>query len=121
LSVQWAPFPSTWTTLTGEAVGNERDRRRRLSDQILPSTGWAWLATLEAGGWAPWEPELVDIPATFALEGGVWYAVRQGVRGLLAQDEKGEPVAYVLCEPATRYYHVMTRSERMPVLIAERI
>jgi hypothetical protein len=69
----------------------------------------------------PREPELVDIPATFCLDNGVWYAVRQGVRGLLARDEQGESVAYVLCEPATRYYQVMTRSDRMPVLIGERI
>jgi hypothetical protein len=34
---------------------------------------------------------------------------------------KDEPAVYVLCEPATRYYRVMTRSERMPVLIGERI
>jgi hypothetical protein len=87
----------------------------------LPATGWAWQATLESGGWAPWRPEPVDIPATYCLDGGVWYRVRQGVRGLLVQDEQGEPAAYVLCEPATRYYRVMTRSERMPVFIGERL
>jgi hypothetical protein len=76
---------------------------------------------LAAGGWASWRPELVDIPATYCLDGGVWYRVRQGVRGLLVQDEEGESAAYVLCEPATRYYRVMTRSERMPVFIGERI
>jgi hypothetical protein len=55
------------------------------------------------------------------LEHGVWYAVRQGVRGLLARDETGEPVAYVLCGPATHYYHVMTSSERGPVFFGERL
>jgi hypothetical protein len=30
-------------------------------------------------------------------------------------------VAYMLCEPASHYYQVMTRSPRMPVLIDERI
>jgi hypothetical protein len=63
----------------------------------------------------------VDIPATFGLDGGVWSRIRQGVRGLLVRDERGEPVVYVLCEPASRYYWVMTRSDRMPVLIGERI
>jgi hypothetical protein len=87
----------------------------------LPPTGWAWLATLEAGGWAPWNPEPVDVPATYCLENGVWYMVRQGVRGLLVRDEQGAPAVYILCEPATRYYRVMTRSERMPVFIGEHI
>jgi hypothetical protein len=87
----------------------------------LPVTGWAWRETLDAGGWAPWQPELVDIPATFCLEGGVWFRVRQGVRGLLVHDDQDEPAAYILCEPATRYYRVMTRSDRMPVFIGERL
>jgi hypothetical protein len=43
------------------------------------------------------------------------------VRGLLVRDADGEPVASILCEPATRYDRVMARSERMPVLIGERI
>jgi hypothetical protein len=87
----------------------------------LPSTGWGWLSTLEAGGWAPWQPEQVDIPATYCLDGGVWYRVRHGVRALLVRDAQGGPVVYVLCEPSSHYYQVMTRSERMPVLIDERI
>jgi hypothetical protein len=51
----------------------------------------------------------------------VWYRVRQGIRGLLTRDEQAQPVCYMICEPASHYYHVMTRSDRMPVLIAERI
>jgi hypothetical protein len=39
--------------------------------------------------------------------------VRQGVRGLLVRGERGEP--------ATRYYRVMTASERMPVFTGEHI
>lgn len=76
---------------------------------------------MEAGGWSRWEAEPVVIPATMGLEGGVWYAIRQGVRGVLVRDEQGKPVAYVVCEPASHYYRVMTKSERMPVLIGERI
>jgi hypothetical protein len=63
-------------------------------------------------GWIPWR-------SSSPVERGPVAA--QGVRGLLVRDEKGEPVVYVLCEPATRYYRVMTRSERMPVLIGEHI
>jgi hypothetical protein len=45
----------------------------------------------------------------------------RGVRGPLMRDEKGEPAVCVLCDPATHYYRVMTRSERMPVFIGEHI
>jgi hypothetical protein len=48
-------------------------------------------------------------------------AVRQGPRGVLVQDERGEARVYVVCEPASHSYAVMTRSAWMPVLIGERI
>ena len=64
-------------------------------------------------------PESVDIPATYGLANGVWFRVRQGMRGLLVRTRAGEPVVYVVCEPSTRYYRVMTRAEWMPVLIGE--
>ncbi len=63
----------------------------------------------------------MDIPATLGFERGVWFRVRQGIRGLLVPDEQGVAVAYMVCEPASHYYRVMTRSDRMPVLIEERI
>ena len=89
--------------------------------QFLPRTGWTWLTTIEEGGWSNANAIPVDIPATLALDRGVWYRVRQGIRGLLVPDEKGVAVAYMICEPASHYYRIMTRSERMPVLIEERI
>jgi hypothetical protein len=42
-----------------------------------------------------------------------------GGAGLLVRTRAGEPVVYVICEPSTRYYRVMTRAEWMPVLIDE--
>jgi hypothetical protein len=56
------------------------------------------------------------------LDKGVWYRIRQGIRGLLAHDEGGKPRVYVVCEPSSQYYQVMTRGSCwMPVLIGERI
>ena len=81
----------------------------------------AWLATLVAGGWGGLEAESVVIPATMGIDRGVWYRVREGIRGVVVRDEEGRPVVFVLCEPASHYYQVMTRSNRMPVLIQERI
>jgi hypothetical protein len=93
-----------------------RERRGR-----LPPTGWTWQATVEAGGWNALDAEPVDIPANFGLEKGVWFGVREGARGLLVRDEAGQPCVYMICAPATRYYRVMTRSERMPLLMDQTI
>jgi hypothetical protein len=41
------------------------------------------------------------------------------MRGLLVRDQEGTPLVFMVCEPATRYYRVMTRSEWMPALIDE--
>ena len=96
--------------------GNARGESR-----FLPRTGWTWLSTIQEGYWRNLDPIPVDIPATVGLERGVWFRVRQGIRGLLVPDERGNAVAYMICEPASHYYKVMTRSDRMPVLIEERI
>jgi hypothetical protein len=96
--------------------GNARGHSR-----FLPRTGWTWMDTLEQGGWQSCEPIRVDIPATLGLEKGVWFRVRQGLRAILVRDERQRPVVYLLCEPATHYYQVMTRSNRMPVLCEEQI
>jgi hypothetical protein len=96
--------------------GNRRGQSRQ-----LPCTAWTWLATVEAGRWAEREPVAVIIPATMGVDRGVWFAIREGVRGVVVRDEKGQPAVYVLVEPASHYYEVMTRSAWMPVLVGERI
>ncbi len=60
-------------------------------------------------------------PARRKWPGGVWSAIRQGVRGVPVGDERGVMRVYVIREPASRYYDVMTRSAWTPVLIGERI
>jgi hypothetical protein len=55
------------------------------------------------------------------VDRGVWFAIREGVRGVVVRDEKGRDVVYDLVEPASHYYQVMTRSVWMPVLVGERI
>jgi len=74
---------------------------------------------VEARGWNALEPACVDIPVSFGLEGGVWFRIREGIRGLLVHDERNQPHAYMICEPPTRYYRVMTHGDRMPSLIDE--
>ena len=89
------------------------------AERKLPPTGWTWRETVEEGKWAALEPEPVAVPASYGFSNGVWYKVKQGMRGLVVLDRAGRPVVYLVCEPATRYYQVMTRSEWMPALIGE--
>lgn len=96
--------------------GNGRGQSR-----VLPRTGWTWLATVESGYWNAIGAVAVDIPAALGYDGGVWYHLRQGIRGILVPDERGWAVCYMICEPASHYYQVMTRSRRMPLFIGETI
>ena len=41
--------------------------------------------------------------------------------GRLVPDQRGIAVLYMICEPDSHFYRGMTRSDRMPVLIEERI
>lgn len=94
--------------------------RRGLS-RNLPRTCWTWQATVESGYWRDAGATEVEIAATLGFERGIWFRIRQGIRGLLITDERGDQVVYMVCEPASHYFEVMTRSDRMPVLIGERI
>ena len=96
--------------------GNRRGQSRE-----LPYSAWTWRATLETGGWNDREPARVVIPAAMGLDRGVWLRVREGVRGVAVRDERGQAVVYVLVEPSTHYYQVMTRSAWMPSLVDELI
>ncbi len=97
--------------------GNHRGESRH-----LPCTAWTQLGTIESGGWGERAVEPVVIPATMGLDKGVWYRIRQGIRGLVVHDERNCPHVYVICELSSHYYQVMTRGSLwMPVLIDERI
>jgi hypothetical protein len=94
---------------------------RRGQSRALPCTAWTWAATVEAGAWVAFGAEPTVIPAAMGLDGGVWYRIGEGVRGVAVRDERGQAVVYSLVEPASHYYGVMTRSDWMPALIGERI
>src|ERR1051326_8926547 len=71
---------------------------RRNQSKILPCTSWTWLSTIEERRWADRHGYPVDIPATMGLENGVWFRIREGVRGVLVADEHGIDVVYMICE-----------------------
>ena len=89
------------------------------AERKLPRTGLTWQDTIEAGRWSHLAPEPVVVPATYGFAKGVWFRVKQGLQGLLVLDRAGSPVVFLVCQPATRYFQVMTRAEIMPVLIDE--
>jgi hypothetical protein len=94
---------------------------KRGESRALPVGGWTRLATVESDYRLECRAEMVEIPAALGLDGGVWYSIRQGLRGVLVRDEHAVARVYVVCEPASHYYRVMTRSDWMPVLLGERI
>lgn len=96
--------------------GNGRGQSR-----LLPRTGWTWLSTVREGGWRGIGAIPVEIPASFGLERGIWFRIEQGIRGILVPDERDLAVVYMLCEPSSHYFRIMTRSDRMPVLIDQTI
>ena len=96
--------------------GNRSNRKSR-----LPRSGWVSVEDLEAGHWRSLNPEEVDIPATLGLDRGIWFQIKEGVRGILVRDETSRQHVYMLTEPASHYYNVMTRHTRMPVFIGEKI
>ena len=74
---------------------------RRSESESLPSTLWTQLATVEAVGWKDASVEEVVIPASLGLDGGIWFAVKTGVRSLFVVDEKGERRFFVVCGQAS--------------------
>jgi hypothetical protein len=87
----------------------------------LPKTGWCKQESLAAGKWRWLDPEPVEIPANFGLEKGIWFQVTEGMKGVIVRDESRHEHVYMLTEAASHYYEVMTRHDRMPVLIGQTI
>jgi hypothetical protein len=74
------------------------------------------------GGWRQMTSIPADIPASYGLEGqSVWFLIEASIRGMLVPGERGHAVCYMICEPASHYYKIMTSSDQMPVLIDQRI
>jgi hypothetical protein len=108
-------LPVWWNGRLQVVRWGNRDRR----EPRLPATGWTWQKRVAEGRWSELSPEPVIIPATYGFADGVWYRVKQGMQGLLVLDRSEQPVVFMLCQPSTRYYRVMTRAEWMPVLVDE--
>jgi hypothetical protein len=58
-------------------------------------------------------------PSTGLLHRNVWITVIEGIRGICAFDEHGIATAYMVLEPSTDYYQIMSKSRMMPRLLGE--
>jgi hypothetical protein len=87
---------------------------------LLPPTLWTATATIAAGRWSHTEAEECVIPAALRLDGGIWFLVGSGGRGLVVSDERSVWRVYIVVEPASRYFSVMTKS-RWQMCVGERM
>ncbi len=115
----WQARPTLLPVWWGGKLRIVRWGNKDRAERKLPPTGWTWQDSVEDGKWSALSPEPVMIPASFCLMNGVWLKVKQGMHGLLIHDRQGREIVFMLTEPSTRYYQVMTRAEWMPRLIDE--
>ena len=94
---------------------------RRGDSAKLPPPLWTSLNTIEVSGWGDARIEEAVIPATLAFDNGIWYTVSVGVRGLVVPDEKGVRRVYIICEPSSDAYAIMTKAKWMPCLVDQAI
>lgn len=85
----------------------------------LPRTSWIERERLEVGDWKI-PLEKVVIPAALGFDRGIWYQIKEGIVGLVAS-RGTDRALFMLTEEASHYYRTMTRNDRMPVFIGERI
>ena len=53
------------------------------------------------------------------LHRGVWFPILEGIRGLYVLDEHHVPTVFILMGKPTDYYHIMTKSNSMPLILGE--
>ncbi len=88
----------------------------------LPRSLFCNYEDLENGVWSVFEPESIEIPATYAVDNGIWYLVpNAAIKGVLLHDENGLPHAYIITQQSTIYYKNMTRNPREPSFLGEQI
>jgi hypothetical protein len=90
---------------------------RRQESRVLPCTGWTTTKGAASRFWREVGSRTVTVPAYLGYENAVWVPLRSQVRAVLAYDSRGQPHAYVVCEPASNYDEVMAKSEWMPALV----
>ena len=83
----------------------------------LPRSYFCKMESYDAGKWNWLQPLPLTILASAALVNGIWFQIRQGIQGLVVQDQAGFQYCYILTQVSTHYFKTMTGAGRMPVLI----
>lgn len=110
----WEPGPTLLPVRMFGSVGLIRWGSQKRHGSALPYGGWVGEDRVEAGCF--YAPEPVVIPAMLGHEGGVWFVINEGVRGVLLNAPG--PVVYMLMRRSTNYYRNMTQqTAMMPVLV----
>ncbi len=78
--------------------------------------GFCQVEVLKKGAWQAYKPKLVKVIVTRGQNNGVSFVIRQGVYGLLLDNQDGLGL-HILTQASTHYYRTMTGASRMPVLI----
>ena len=113
------PFPPLLPIILEEQFRIVRWGNRHRHSRILPHTGRVEIHEVEQGCWQHMNIQEIVIVGSAALHRGVWFPLQQGIRGIYVLDESGTPTAFMLMGKPTDYYHIMTKSKTMPLLIGE--
>jgi hypothetical protein len=107
--------------LDGGEITFARWGNRRGLSPTLPRARWTKRTEVESGFWRDSGARKVEVAASYALAGrGVWYQVVRGIEAILVTDgDNGDDVVYLVSEPASHYYQIMTGDEWMPCLIEQ--
>lgn len=113
------PYPPLLPIILDEQFRIVRWGNRHRRSKVLPHTGRVEIHEVEQGVWQHMNIQEVIIVASAALHRGVWFPILEGIRGIFVEDEKDVPTVFMLMGKPTDYYHIMTKSKSMPLLIGE--
>lgn len=113
------PFPPLLPVIADEQFRIVRWGNRHKRSRILPHTGRLELTEVEQGCWHNMDAQEVVIVGNAALHRGVWFPILEGIRGLYVHDEYNVPTVFMLMGKPTDYYHIMTKSKTMPLILGE--
>jgi hypothetical protein len=89
----------------------------RQESRVLPCTGWTTTQGSASRFWRDVGGRTVTVPAYLGYDNSVWVPLRSQVQAVLAYDSRGQPHAFIVCEPASNDSQVMTKAEWKPAIV----
>jgi len=118
-SYRGKPHPALLPVVYNEEFRIVRWGNGERHSRHLPVTGTVHVNDLLKPAWQRLQPVDVIIQAQALLDRKVWISIVDGIRGVCVFDEQGIATAYMVMEPSTDYYQIMTKSWVMPRLVGE--